>query len=98
MEDFFGEPKRTSSDIADYIMKNFHIVTTDLGMYLYDEYRGVYTLDYVMVPLIYTLSKNPIHHFLAETLNIIRHRTYSPDVTSSRERIRGLSEWLMPLV
>ncbi|MEM0124596.1 MAG: hypothetical protein QXF41_03595 [Candidatus Micrarchaeaceae archaeon] len=94
MEDFFGEPKRTSSDIADFIMKNFHIVTTDLGMYLYDEYRGVYTLDYVMVPLIYTLSKNPIHHFHAETLNIVCRRTYSPNI-KERPEIINVKNWLL---
>ncbi|MEM4092763.1 MAG: hypothetical protein QW837_06955 [Conexivisphaerales archaeon] len=85
MEDFFGEPKRTSSDVADYILENFHIVTTDIGMYVYDENRGVYTLNYVMAPLIYTLSKNPIHHFHAETLNIVRRRTYSPDMKERPE-------------
>ncbi|MEM0097761.1 MAG: hypothetical protein QW338_04780 [Conexivisphaerales archaeon] len=90
MEDFFGKPKHTS-DIVGNILKNLHIVTTDIGMYLYDEKHGVYELsDKLFIESLVekqarSMGANTTIRSSNERFDLISLRTYNPDIKERPE-------------
>ncbi|MEM3581246.1 MAG: hypothetical protein QXQ64_08335 [Candidatus Bathyarchaeia archaeon] len=104
MEDFFGDPAKpqvssikdffggyTSSDVVDRVLERFHIVTTDLGMYLYDESHGVYELssklfiESLVAKQARSMGVNTTIRSSNERFNIISRRTYNPDIKERPE-------------
>ncbi|MEM4098971.1 MAG: phage/plasmid primase, P4 family, partial [Candidatus Micrarchaeaceae archaeon] len=79
----------TPSDAADHILEHFRIITTNAGMYVYDENRGVYRPD--MEKTIESWAEAQAHisgenisiHYVAEMFAHVQRRTYNSNITKN---------------